>query len=107
MKLIRLTDDRYILDAGPDLTQERAEQISQYFVDWWRRDHTVVPRVVIVGGSEIPLEYEDRREPDIEARLEFLENHTHVVAQSDQHRTIRSGAPVKGEKHGEVEEGQD
>ncbi len=35
MKLIRLTDDRYILDAGPDVRPAQLEEIRRYWEEWW------------------------------------------------------------------------
>lgn len=71
MKLIRITDDRYVLDAGPRMTSAMAAEIGDRWTEWWRTKHTV-PAILVVGGTEIPLEYEDRREPDV-GRLTMLE----------------------------------
>lgn len=101
MKLIRLTDQRYILDAGPNLTQQQAEQIKVQFNDWWRTDHTDVPLAIIVGGDRVELEYEDRREPDIEGRLRLLENHVHGMVDKQ-----FTGEPLKGESDAQ-DEGQE
>jgi len=87
VKLIRLTDDKYIFDAGPDMTASRMEEIRKFWDEWWATE-TERPSVVVVGGHEYPLAYEDRREPDIEARLRRLEEHIHAT---DYHR---SGPPL-------------
>jgi hypothetical protein len=71
MKLIRLTDDRYVLDAGP-VNQERLEAINQYFDEWWQ-EHSEYPKTMVIGGQSIELEYEDRRDSDLEARVKRLE----------------------------------
>lgn len=99
MKLVRLTDTRYILDAGPDIDMQQVEEIQKYWIDWWRKD-TEVPTMIIIGGIVHPLEYEDRREPDIEGRLAFLENHVHMANTLD-----TTSHPLKGETHGEDQEG--
>lgn len=71
MKLIRLTDDRYLFDAG-QIDQRTLEEIRHYWDAWWEEHHTH-PTVMVIGGIEQPIEYEDRREPDIESRLRALE----------------------------------
>ena len=63
MKVIRLTDTRYILDAGTSITSEGAAQLGDAWRDWWEKEDDP-PTVLIVGGSKIPLEYEDHRDPD-------------------------------------------
>lgn len=73
MKLIRLTDDRYVLDAGPDVRPVDLDAIRAYWKDWWEQHPEEIPEVIVFGGSKVPLEYEDRREPDIESRLASLE----------------------------------
>jgi hypothetical protein len=82
MKLIRLTDDRYILDMGPDADARQVEELKAYWEDWWKTEKDF-PRVVILGGVAVPLEFEDRRDPAqqrlaaIEKRLDRLEQHWH------------------------------
>lgn len=71
MKLIRLTDDRYVLDAGL-VDQERLEAINQYFDEWWQ-EHSEYPKTMVIGGLAFELEYEDRRDSDLEARVKKLE----------------------------------
>lgn len=95
MKLIRLTDDRYVLDSEMELTQEESWQISEYWKNWWATELTT-PGIIVFNGKDYPLTYEDRREPDIEARLQFLENHVHGYRTS-----LMSGPPLRGEEHGE------
>lgn len=87
MKLIRLTDDRYILDAGPEIRADQLEEIRHYWEDWWKETGTH-PLAMVIGGSVIPLTYEDRREPDIESRLRRLEAHLHHTGLE------KSSAPV-------------
>lgn len=77
MKLIRLTDDHYILDAGPDIDMQRVEEMQRWFADWWSKE-TTVPTTAIIGGSKVPLEFEDRRTSDLEGRVQRLEEHTHI-----------------------------
>jgi len=81
VKLIRLTDERYVLDVGPDATQEFMYRIHDAWEAWWR-DYPkdgAVPTTFVVGGGTYPLEYEDHRDPEsqrlaaIEARLSDLE----------------------------------
>ena len=71
MKVIRITDDRYLLDAGPHVTRAMAAEIGDRWVEWWRTEFTV-PTALVLGGTEVPLEYEDRREPDV-GRLTAVE----------------------------------
>jgi hypothetical protein len=73
VKLIRLTDDRYILDAGTDIVPEQMEQLNSYFSAWWAT-HAEHPMTVVIGGIETPLEYEDRRTSDLEGRVKRLED---------------------------------
>ena len=82
MKLIRLTDDRYLLDAGPDIDQRQMEDLQSFWKDWWKTN-TEVPTVVVFGGISSPLEIEDRRLSDVEARLKRLEAHFHKVWRDD------------------------
>lgn len=78
MKLIRLTDDRYILDTESDrISSQQFEEISRYWEEWWERQ-TVRPSVIVFGGSAHSLVYEDRRDSDLEARVKRLEEHTHI-----------------------------
>ena len=71
MKIIRITDNRYILDAGPHATHAMAAEIGDRWTEWWRTEFTT-PTVLVLGGVEVPLEYEDRRESDV-GRLTTLE----------------------------------
>lgn len=86
MKLIRLTDDRFVLDAGPDVRAEQVEALGAYWKDWWEKNPGVTPEMMVLGGIEIELTYEDRREPDIEVRLKAIElsladiwKHVHIT----------------------------
>ena len=94
LKLIRLTDDRYVIDAGPNINRDQFEEIQRYFADWWSKN-LERPETVVIGGNEEPLIYEDHRDPegqrllDIEKRLDRLEGHTHVTD-----LIHASGAPV-------------
>ncbi len=72
MKLIRLTEDRYVLDAGKDIVPAQMDLIRGYWTEWWHV-HLTEPSVFVIGGTEYPVEYEDRREPDVESRLRSLE----------------------------------
>ena len=92
MKLIRLTDDRYILDAGPELIRhDHLASLNAYFEQWWAQ-HTEHPTTIVIGGSSITLEYEDRRDSDLEARVKRLEEHVHMIATSPIDE-FRSGPP--------------
>lgn len=82
MKLIRLTDDRYILDAGDAIAAAQVEEIRHYWEDWWKT-HSEFPQAIVIGGNREPLIYEDRRDADIENRVKALEQwmrtHAHVT----------------------------
>jgi len=78
MKLIRLTDDRYVLDAGPDITPAQLDAIGQYWKEWWAKNPGATPEAIVLGGGIGPLEYEDRRTSDLEGRVQRLEEHTHI-----------------------------
>lgn len=77
MKVIRLTDDRYIIDAGAKIRHDVLDQLNEQWNDWWKT-HTEAPTALFVGGSEMRLEYEDHRDPDavqmarIEEKLDRL-----------------------------------
>lgn len=90
MKLIRLTDDRYVLDLGPGTSASTVDAAREYWKDWWEH-HGEIPTVFIIGGVEVPLEYEDRRDADIERRVAALEAHVHAVNIID-----RTGPPEAG-----------
>lgn len=64
MKLIRLTDDRYVLDCGSDLRRDEMEHLRSYWEDYWKPPVGDFPPLFVVGGVAVPLEYEDRRDPD-------------------------------------------
>jgi len=78
VKLIRLTDDRYVLDAGPDIVPYQLDAIRAYWQDWWRTESDI-PQVVVFGGLTIPLEYEDRRDADIVGRFDRLEERVEAI----------------------------
>ena len=94
MKLIRLTDDRFVLDGGSEVRADQMAAITEWWKEWWERNPGSVPEVAVFGGSATPLEYEDRREPDIESRLRFLESHVHIIATHDEGWEVMSGPPL-------------
>ena len=55
------------------------DELQTFWKRWWDQNPNGIPSTVVIGGSEIPLEYEDRREPDIESRLRALEEHIHFT----------------------------
>ena len=71
MKIVRITDDRYVLDVGTDMSYEKMEMIKSYWEEWWATE-SIIPTVLVLGGAKEPLEYEDRREPDV-SRLTAIE----------------------------------
>jgi hypothetical protein len=71
MKLIRLTDDRWVLAIGNQVTSRQAQELGDAWTEWWEKPTGDRPLALL--GS--PIEYEDRREPDIEARLRRIEEH--------------------------------
>jgi hypothetical protein len=73
VKLIRLTDDRYVLDAGPGIRADHLAMLRDYWKAWWQEHPGEIPAAFVIGGHEVPLEYEDRRDADIEARVAALE----------------------------------
>jgi hypothetical protein len=64
MKLIRLTDDRYILDCGKEARASDVERIREHWADWWTAHPGGPATSFVIGGSSEPIEYEDRRDPD-------------------------------------------
>ena len=78
MKLIRLTDDRYILDAGPDMYPDDFKELERVWTDWWNTHPGVVPQMLVIGGAPVKVEYDDRRESNVEVRLQRLEKWFHV-----------------------------
>lgn len=81
MKIIRLTEDRYVIDCGPDVRRDQVEEIQRFWERWFS-DHLTHPTAFTYGGTTVPVEYEDRRTPDIEERLAALEaaviHHNHT-----------------------------
>ena len=74
MKIIRLSDDHLILDAGDDVPQPRINEIGEALERWWTgHKPDDIPTTLVIGGQPEPIEYEDRRLPDIEGRLALLE----------------------------------
>lgn len=78
MKLIRLTDSRWVLDAGNQMDQQRSQQVQEYF-ERWLQTNREIPAFIVIGGQREKLEYEDRREPDIEKRLKRIERRIRVL----------------------------
>ena len=88
MKLVRITEDRYILDAGDaNLTPHHVDEIRRYWAEWWEKIPGEIPEFIVISGTKFPLVYEDHRESDIEQRLQALEAHYHVT------NLDRSGPP--------------
>ncbi|HEY6010028.1 MAG TPA: hypothetical protein VIX18_01055 [Nitrospirota bacterium] len=72
MKIIRLTDDRYVIDVGPSCTAEAAHELANQWANWWATA-TTMPTALLVNGISTPLEYEDHRDSNIEKRVQNLE----------------------------------
>ena len=62
MKVIRLTDDRYIIDAGPDGNRDFIEHLGRAWDNWWAT-HPDPPSALVLSGRTFELVYEDRRDP--------------------------------------------
>lgn len=70
MKLTRIADDKWMLELPPDTDPATMRRYSTAWTEWWL-DHTEAPLALMLE----PLEYLDRREPDIESRLRRIEQH--------------------------------
>jgi len=71
IKLTRIEDDKYVLSM-PDCTEKQAQMIQEGWRDFITKGPggPFGPGLVILGE---PVEYEDRRKPDLEYRLAVLE----------------------------------
>lgn len=82
MRIVRLTEDKFVLDAGRDMTSERVQELGRLWTEWWE-EHGTVPTAFVIGGHREPLEYVDARVSDLEGRLLALEvaieKHRHGV----------------------------
>ena len=73
MKLIRISENDYILDAGKDIRPEQVEAIRLKWKEWRERGDPF--EIAMANG----IDYEDRREPDIESRLRAIEERLHEI----------------------------
>lgn len=73
MKLIRLTDDRYVLVPDRNLPTAAVKMISAQFDEWQRGGGTDPAHLLVFGMA---VEYEDRRRPpsDVDDRLAAIED---------------------------------
>ena len=67
MKIIRLTDDHYIMEVGPAWTSEQAVELMKRWKEWMAEPD---PKPLLLGS---PVEYEDHRDSNIEKRVQNLE----------------------------------
>jgi hypothetical protein len=69
MKLVRLTDDAYVIEIEGSASPERVAQLRELWAEWWDSGRRRGP--MIIGGEVVT--FEDRSHPDFDARLRRIE----------------------------------